>query len=206
MLSLKKNFTMKNHFLIFSILLTSISCFSQKAEKAAVIETPGMQVFYEGIPIELKASANGDYKKVSMSVPSPYTAVPGSAGSTITVTCTGIDKKGKSVSLGSKTFLVKKAPKPELVWNGLAAGSKANKSGGVLICRYGDDVPFSPSKGYFTVTQYSIYVKGTEVALSGVGSTISSEHIQIIKGTNEPILITVQVSGSYNGTVSATFK
>ena len=165
-----------------------------------------MHVFYEGIPIELKASANGDYKKVSMSVPSPYTAAQGMAGNTITVTCTGIDKKGKSVSLGSKTFLVKKAPKPELVWNGLAAESKANKNGGALMCRYGNDVPFNPSRGYFTVTQYSIYVKGTEVALSGVGSTISSEHLQIIKGTSEPILITAQVSGSYNGTVSATFK
>jgi hypothetical protein len=197
---------MKNHFLIFSVLLTSISSFSQKAEKEAVIETPGMHVFYEGIPIELKASANGDYKKVSMSVPSPYTAAQGMAGKTITVTCTGIDKKGKSVSLGSKTFLVKKAPKPELVWNGLVEGETPNKSGGALMCRYGNNVPFSPSKGYFTVTQYSIYVKGTEVALSGVGSTISSEHLQIIKGTSEPILITAQVSGSYNGTVSATFK
>lgn len=197
---------MKNHFLIFSILLTSISSFSQKAEKEAVIETPGMQVFYEGIPIELRASANGDYKKVSMSVPSPYTAAQGMAGSTIIVTCTGLDKKGKSVSLGSKTFLVKKAPKPELVWNGLAAGSKANKSGGALMCRYGNDVPFSPSKGHFTVESYYISILGSKSTLEGVGSQISSSHLEILKSISEPILIQVKISGSYNGTVSATFK
>ena len=197
---------MKNHFLIFSILLASISSFSQKAEKEAVIETPGMHVFYEGIPIELKASANGDYKKVTMSVPSPYTAAQGMAGKTITVTCTGIDKKGKSVSLGSKTFLVKKAPKPELVWNGLAAESKANKNGGALMCRYGNDVPFNPSRGYFTVESYYITIIGSKSALEGVGNQISSAHLEILKSISEPILIQAKRSGPYNGTISTTFN
>ena len=144
---------MKNHFLIFSIILTSTFGFSQKTEKEAVVETPEMHVFYEGIPIELKASANGDYKKVTMSVPSPYTAAPGTAGQTIVVTLSGTDSKGNSVSLGSKKFLVKKAPKPELVWNGISSG-RANKSAGALMCRYGYDVPFNPSKGYFSINQY----------------------------------------------------
>ena len=56
------------------------------SEKEASIETPEMQVFYEGIPIELKASATGMYKNVRMSVPSPYKAAIGSAGSIVTVT------------------------------------------------------------------------------------------------------------------------
>jgi hypothetical protein len=199
---------MKNHFLIFSIILTSTFGFSQKTEKEAVVETPEMHVFYEGIPIELKASANGDYKKVTMSVPSPYTAAPGTAGQTIVVTLSGTDSKGNSVSLGSKKFLVKKAPKPELVWNGILSGERANKSGGALTCRYGNNVPFNPSKGSFSITQYSITAEGLSTVLSGAGSTISSDHLAILKGLKEgsKIAIQVQYTGSGSGTVSAIFN
>ncbi|MCF8444709.1 MAG: hypothetical protein K9G29_06840, partial [Crocinitomicaceae bacterium] len=130
------------------------------SEKEAAIETPEMQVFYEGIPIELKASATGMYKNVRMSVPSPYTAAAGSAGSIVTVTLSGTDSKGSSVSLGSKKFTVKKAPKPELVWNGVTTGGKANKNGGGLMCRYDNNVPFSPSKGKFAIVNYAITFPG----------------------------------------------
>jgi hypothetical protein len=199
---------MKKTMLILGVVLTSFSIQSQKAEKEATIETPCLQVLYEGIPIELKASANGDYKKVTMSVPSPYTAAQGTAGQTIIITLTGTDSKGKEVSLGSKKFLVKKAPKPELVWNGISSGERATKSGGALMCRYGNAVPFNPSKGYFSINQYYITAEGLSTVLSGAGSTISSDHLAILKGLKEGSKITIQVqyTGSGSGTVSAIFN
>jgi hypothetical protein len=177
------------------------------SEKEASIETPEMQVFYEGIPIELKASATGMYKNVRMSVPSPYTAAPGSAGQVITVSLTGTDSKGSSVSLGSKKFTVKKAPKPELTWNGVSDGGRAIKSAGSLSCAYGNNVPFSPSKGKFTVVNYSITVSGIKGSLDGSGSQISPAHLGILKGASGGnIAVQVRYAGTSGGLVSATFK
>ena len=176
-------------------------------EKEASIETPEMQVLYEGIPIELKASATGMYKNVRMSVPSPYTAPIGSAGSVITVSLTGTDSDGNLVSLGSKKFIVKKAPKPELFWNGIEAGGKANKSAGNLECRFGNDVPFLPSKGYFRISNYTITIEGSDVILKGSGDAISAAHLNMLKTeSSKNITITVDYSGSGEGTVSAVFK
>jgi gliding motility-associated protein GldM len=176
------------------------------SEKEAAIETPEMQVFYEGIPIELKASATGMYKSVKMSVPSPYTAPVGSAGKEITVSLSGIDSKGSSVSLGSKKFKVKKAPKPELVWNGITTGSKANKNGGALMCRYDNNVPFSPSKGKFQIVNYAITFPGAKTPIEGNGSTIIPAHLAAIKGSSGSVAIQVRVTGSYNGLVDAFYK
>jgi gliding motility-associated protein GldM len=177
------------------------------SEKEASIETPEMQVFYEGIPIELKASATGMYKNVRMSVPSPYTAAAGSAGSVVTVSLTGTDSKGSSVSLGSKKFTVKKAPKPELTWNGVADGGRAIKSAGSLACAYGNNVPFSPSKGKFSVVNYSITVSGIKGSLDGSGASISPAHLSILKGaTGGNIAVQVRYAGTSGGLVSATFK
>jgi hypothetical protein len=176
-------------------------------EKEAAIETPEMQVFYEGIPIELRASATGMYKKVSMSVPSPYTAPAGSAGKEILVSLTGTDASGKSVSLGSKKFKVKKAPSPELTWNGIAEGGRAIKTAGNLACAYGDNVPFLPSKGKFSIVNYSITVSGIKGSLDGSGSSISPAHLGILKGvTGGNITVQVRYAGTSGGLRSATFK
>jgi hypothetical protein len=176
-------------------------------EKEASIETPEMQVFYEGIPIELKASATGMYKNVRMSVPSPYTAPIGSAGSVITVSLTGTDTDGNSVSLGSKKFLVKKAPKPELFWNGVEAGGQANTSAGNLECRFGNNVPFHPHKGYFSITNYTITIEGNDLILKGSGNSISPAHLNALKTSpSKKITITVDYTGSNEGTVSSVFK
>ncbi|MBM3452550.1 MAG: hypothetical protein FJX84_05330 [Bacteroidetes bacterium] len=177
------------------------------SEKEASIETPEMQVFYEGIPIELKASATGMYKNVRMSVPSPYTAPQGSAGSVITVSLTGTDSDGNSVSLGSKKFIVKKAPKPELFWNGIEAGGQANASAGNLECRFGNNVPFHPNKGYFSITNYTITSEGSDLILKGSGNSISAAHLNALKNTqSKKITITVDYTGSGEGTVSSVFK
>jgi hypothetical protein len=176
-------------------------------EKEASIETPEMQVLYEGIPIELKASATGMYKNVRMSVPSPYTAPIGSAGSYVTVSLTGTDTDGNSVSLGSKRFIVKKAPKPELFWNGVEAGGQANISAGNLECRFGNDVPFSPAKGKFTIINYVISIEGSELILKGSGNSISSSHLNALKNSpSKKITITVDYTGTGEGTVSSVFK
>jgi hypothetical protein len=176
------------------------------SEKEAAIETPEMQVFYEGIPIELKASATGMYKNVRMSVGSPYTAAPGTAGTIVTVTLSGTDSKGSSVGLGQKKFTVKKAPKPELVWNGVTTGGKANKNGGALMCRYDNNVPFNPSKGKFAIVNYAITFPGAKTPIEGAGSSISPAHIALIKGASGAVAIQVRVTGSYNGLVDAFFK
>jgi hypothetical protein len=176
-------------------------------EKTAAIETPDMQVFYEGIPIRLVAQATGMFKSVKMNVPSPYTAPKGSAGSTVNVTLTGTKADGTSASLGSKSFRVKIAPKPELLWNGVGTGQKAPKgSGGGLKCRYGNEVPFNPDFGQFQILSYYITFPGSKTPLEGVGSAISANHLSIIKGASGGVAIQVVVSGSYNGPVDATFK
>jgi gliding motility-associated protein GldM len=176
------------------------------SEKEASIETPEMQVFYEGIPIELKASATGMYKNVRMSVGSPYTAPVGTAGQVVPVTLSGTDSKGSTVQLGVKKFTVKKAPKPELVWNGKIDGEMAVRSSGALMVRYNNSVPFNPGKGKFSISQYYIIFPGGKTPLVGSGSTISAAHLAAIKSASGGVSIQVSVGGSYNGLVSATFK
>ena len=176
------------------------------SEKEASIETPEMQVFYEGIPIELKASATGMYKNVRMSVPSPYKAAIGSAGSIVTVTLSGTDSKGSSVSLGSKKFTVKKAPKPNLYWGGVEDGGRANKGAGALACRYGDNVPFLPSKGSFSILSYSITIPGIKGSLEGSGGSISGAHLNILKGAPPgKIAIQVRYTGTSPGLATSMF-
>ena len=195
---------MKKVTVIASLFFSSFGLWGQEF----LIETPEMLVFYEGIPIELKSWATGDYKKVNMSVPSPYTAPQGSAGREIAVSLSGVDKKGTTVSLGTKKFLVKKAPKPELIWNGIADGGRAMRSAGSLACRYGDNVPFSPSKGRFEILSYSIAVDGVIGSLEGSGSTISDSHLTALKAFEGEgrITITVRYTGSGNGIVSGSFQ
>jgi len=176
------------------------------SEKEAAIETPEMQVFYEGIPIELKASATGMYKNVRMSVPSPYKAAIGSAGSIVTVTLSGTDSKGSSVSLGSKKFTVKKAPKPNLYWGGVEDGGRANKGAGALACRYGDNVPFLPSKGSFSILSYSITIPGIKGSLEAPGGSISGAHLNILKGAPPgKIAIQVRYTGTSPGLATSMF-
>jgi hypothetical protein len=195
---------MKKVIVIASLFFSFFGAWGQ----GFLVETPEMLVFYEGIPIELKSWATGDYKKVNMSVPSPYTAAQGSAGSEIAVSLSGIDKKGVTVSLGTKKFLVKKAPKPELVWGGVEDGGRANRSTSSLACRYGNDVPFSPSKGKFEILSYSIAIVGVKGSLDGLGSEISASHLSILKSLEGDgrITITVKYTGSGNGIVSSSFQ
>jgi hypothetical protein len=140
-----------------------------------------------------------------MNVQSPYTAQPGQKE--VTVTLSGTDSKGSSVSLGKKVFKVKKAPKPNLLWNGVPGGSKAPKSGGgSLSCIYGPEVPFLPTKGKFRVVSYYITFPGSKTPLEGTGSAISAAHMAIIKGAPGGVSIEAVVTGSYNGPVQAIYK
>ncbi len=180
---------------------------SEFNSKEGVIETPEMQVFYEGIPIEINAQAIG-YREVQLSVPNPYTASAESVGSIITVQCTGITLKGKEVPLGAKNFTVKKAPKPRLYWNDVTDGEVADKLAGSLVVRYDDNIPFSPSKGSFTVESYIISVSGIKGTLVGEGSEISELHLEALKNITKGSKVAIQVkySGTSSGMLSAMFE
>jgi hypothetical protein len=145
---------------------------------------------------------------VKLSVSNPYTAPAGSAGSIITVQCTGITLKGKEVPLGVKRFTVKKAPKPGLYWNDVTDGEVANKLAGSLVVRYDDNVPFTPAKGSFTVESYVIAVSGLKGTLNGEGSEISEIHLVALKNITKGSKVAIQVkySGTSSGMLSAMFE
>jgi hypothetical protein len=95
---------------------------------------------------------------------------------------------------------VKPAPRPELFWNGVANGGNANKSGGQLVVKYGDNVPFSPSKGQFTISSYVISVSGLKGVLKGSGSVISAADMNTLRGlSGGAISIKVQYNGTKSG-------
>ena len=171
-----------------------------KSSGEATIQCKDLMVVYAGIPMDFTASASGMYKKVTVS-PSTVTATTAQVGSYITINATAIDNTGKSVSLTGQKYLVKPAPSPELFWNGAGDGSPANKSGGQLEVRYGDNVPFSPSKGKFSISSYTISVSGLQGVLRGSGSTISPKDLNTIRGISGGA-ISIQVK--YNGTKSGS--
>jgi hypothetical protein len=199
---------MKTITLFILVISMTAGLFAQNYNSTtASIETTEMQVFYEGIPIEINAQAIG-YREVKLSVPSPYTAPAGSAGQSITVTCTGITLNGKEVPLGSKIFRVKKAPKPEVYWGSSLSGEKVNEISANLRVGYGDNVPFGIGKDNFKVVKYYIVVSGMKGTLEGEGSEISELHLGALKALPKGNKVSIQVicSGPYNGTVDALFE
>jgi hypothetical protein len=191
---------MKKTIISLSILLGS---FMSNAQSYG-IEIPEMNVVFAGIPAIFTGGACGEYKKVFVS-PATVTASASQVGTYVTVSASGIDKSGKSVSLGGKKYLVKATPKPELFWNGVGEAGKANKSAGNLTCRFGDNVPFSPSLGQFRIESYSITVSGVKGSLDGSGSTISPAHISVLKEVSGKASISVKYSGTSEGKVTAMF-
>ena len=190
-------------------MLSIAICLAISGELTAqvAIQCNDMMIIYAGIPATFKAGANGEYTDVTTSPPMVL-ASQSQVGEYITIKATGKDKKGNSIYLGEQNYLVKKAPKPELFWNGIAEGGKANKNGGSLSCRYGDNVPFSPSLALFEIISYTITIDGVKGSLAGSGSTISSAHLEVIKTmvSESKINISVLVSGPYNGVVSSSFN
>jgi hypothetical protein len=191
---------MKKTIISLSILLGS---FMSNAQSYG-IEIPEMNVVFAGIPATFTGGACGEYKKVTVS-PSTVTASSSQIGSYITVSGTAIDKSGKTVSLGGQKFLVKATPKPELFWNGVGEAGKANKSAGSLTCRFGDNVPFSPSLGQFSITSYTITLDGLKGSLQGSGSTISEAHLNVLKNMTGRASISVKYTGTASGITTAMF-
>jgi hypothetical protein len=175
-------------------------------EKEASIVCKDLMVVYAGIPMSFTASATGMYKNVSAS-PATVTPTAAQIGSYITVSASGTDSKGSRVTFAGQKYLVKKAPKPELFWNNISDGGRAIKSAGALQCRYGDNVPFDPSKGRFSVVSYSITVSGMKGSLDGQGSSISGAHLNALKGVSGgKIAIQVRYAGTSSDFISATFN
>jgi hypothetical protein len=164
-------------------------------------------VVYAGIPATFKAGASGEYTDV-IATPSTVLASQAQIGQRITVSASGKDKKGNTINLGSHSYLVKKAPNPELYWNGIPEGGQANKSAGALSCRYGNNVPFDPSLAQFEIVSYTITLEGIKGSLDGSGSSISASHMEILKSAAEGSIVTisVRVSGPYEGLVNSSFK
>lgn len=199
---------MKTISLFILVISLTSGLFAQNYNSTtASIETPEMQVFYEGIPIEINAQAVG-YREVKLSVPSPYTAPAGSAGQSITVTCTGITLNGKEVPLGFKRFIVKKAPKPEVYWGNSSSGEKVNEILSNLRVGYGDNVPFGIGKDNFKVEKYYIVVPGMKGTLEGEGSEISELHLGALKALPKGSKVSIQItySGQSAGLVDALFE
>jgi hypothetical protein len=177
-----------------------------KNEKEASIVCKDLLVVYAGIPMSFTASATGMYKNVTAS-PATVTATAGQVGSYINVTASGTDSKGTRVTFAGQKYLVKAAPKPELFWNGVPENGRAMKSAGALTCRYGDNVPFSPSKGSFSVVNYSITVSGMKGTLDGQGSTISAAHLNALKAVSGgKIAVQVRYAGTSTGYLTSTFS
>lgn len=192
---------------IAGLVFVSFGAQGQKLEKQATVEVRETMVFYEGIPMDITYSVSGDFKQIKCNIPHTYTAPKGSAGSSLDVTFTGIDKKGNEVDLGTKKFIVKKAPKPELFWNNVADGGNANLSGGSLQVRYGDNVPFSPSKGQFNITNYTLSINGVNGVLRGNGSMLSPSDLSTLRSLNPGSNITISVlyTGTRDGFITAEF-
>ena len=200
---------MKKLILVGQLFLATFTFCQEYNSKSAIIETPEMQVFYEGIPILLNVEAFGEYKDLQLNIPNPYTAAPGTAGTAVTVTCTAINKKGKRVNLeGSRKFTVKKTPKPELSWGGFTDGSTASALSQTLSLGYGDNVPFGKGKDNFTVESYSIVVSGLKGSLEGSGGEISELHLEALKAIpkGSKVSISAKYSGNSSGYVSAMFE
>jgi hypothetical protein len=191
--------------IIFSITTFLILSCGLSAQVA--IESRDIMVVYAGIPATFKAGASGEYTDV-IATPSTVLASQFQIGQMITVSASGKDKKGNAVSLGRRSYKVKKAPKPDLYWNGIPDGGQANKNAGALSCRYGDNVPFDPSLAQFEVVGYTITLNGIKGSLEGSGSSISASHMEILKSAAEGSIVTisVRVSGPYEGLVNSSFK
>jgi hypothetical protein len=191
--------------IIFSITTFLVLAGGLSAQVA--IECKDLMVVYAGIPATFKAGASGEYTDV-IATPSTVLASQGQIGQMIRVSASGKDKKGNTVNLGSRGYIVKKAPKPELFWNGIPDGGQGNKSAGALSCRYGDNVPFDPSLAQFEVVSYKITLNGIKGSLEGSGSSISAAHMEVLKSAAEGSIVTisVRVSGPYEGLVNSSFK
>jgi hypothetical protein len=174
-----------------------------KGSKEATITCEDLKVVYVGIPMTFKASASGMYNNVSAS---PSQVIAKATDKTVTVYAKGTDTKGNSVSLGSITYTVKPAPKPELLWNGTGDGGRGNKNGGNLSCVYGANVPFSPDKGKFTIISYTISISGIKGSLDGNGSSISPAHLNVLKAAPPgKCSISVKYSGTSQGRVTSMY-
>jgi hypothetical protein len=191
--------------IIFStaVFLTMVSGISAQI----AIQCKDMMVIYAGIPSSFKAGASGEYTDV-VATPSMVLASQSQIGQYISICATGKDKKGASVALGCNQYLVKKAPKPELFWAGIEEGGQANTSSGSLGCRYGNNVPFDPSLAQFQILSYTITIEGIKGSLEGSGSSISSAHLAALKSVSPGniAIISVRVSGPYEGLVTSSFK
>jgi len=115
-------------------------------------------------------------------------------------------KNGNVKKIPSDPYTIKPAPSPNLYWGPSSDGGKASNSP-ILSVRYGNNVPFSPSKGKFEVERYEIMITGLKGVLVGKGNKIAREHLKVLKRCKDEtkIAITCKFTGTFNGYITAMF-
>jgi hypothetical protein len=205
---------MKFIYLVASLFITC-SIFSQVNSLSARIQNTGMSILYAGIPIEMQPFGGKNCENIRLVGCEKaeeggyfYTATASQIGQTVSISVEEKDKKGNYKVVHTTKYLVKPAPSPELMWGDLTDGEVADKLAGSLVVRYDDNVPFTPAKGSFTVTSYSISVSGLKGTLEGTGSEISEIHLEALKNIAKGSKVAIQVkySGTSSGMLSAMFE
>ncbi|MDG1842209.1 MAG: GldM family protein [Crocinitomicaceae bacterium] len=185
------------------------------SDKEATVEMPEMRVLYAEIDNILRCAAGGQYKSVTLSGGGArkkgnrdYVCKPNKSqiGKTIKFSLKAVTPSGESVSLKqSEGYLVKPCPKPKIFLNG-SDSPKARLGRGGLALKYGDNVPFSPSKGSFYVKTYTLFVPGLPQPLTGGGKAIKGTYLKAMRSSGaKEFAISVSYGGTSSGEVFFKF-
>jgi len=185
------------------------------SDKEATVEMPEMRVLYAEIDNILRCAAGGQYKSVTLSGGGArkkgnrdYVCKPSKSqvGRTIKFSLKAVTPAGESVSLKqSEGYIVKPCPKPKIFLNG-SDSPKARLGRGGLQLKYGDNVPFSPSKGSFYVKTYTLFVPGLPQPLTGGGKNIKGNYLKAMRSSGaKEFAISISYGGTSSGDVFSKF-
>ena len=182
----------------------------------ATIEMPEMRVLYENMDNLLNVAAGGLFSSVALSGSwtrksgKSYICKPpmGSRNKSVTFRVNAKKKDGTSKSFTSDPYTVKPAPKPSLKWGNAKDGARASRTNPTINIAYGDNVPFSPSKGKFKCLTYEITIAGMKGSLKGKGGKIQGKHLKILRGapSGSKVAISCKYTGTGAGRVTSMFS
>jgi gliding motility-associated protein GldM len=158
----------------------------QVAKPSAVVSPDKMNVLYIGVDNPLSISAPGipaDKMHVSMSNGSLSQTSPGHFAAKVSaigetkVTISAELEKGKSVSMGSTTFRIKRIPDPIARFGGKSSGSMAavNMRSQDRVFAILDNFEFDAK---FTVTRYTMFIQKPRqdfIIIKGTGNELNSQ-------------------------------
>jgi hypothetical protein len=203
---------MKFIYLVASLFITC-SIFSQVNSLSAGIQNTGMSILYAGIPIKMEPFGGKNCENIRLVGCEKaedgsyfYTATQSQVGNTVSISVEEKDKKGNYKVVHTTKYLVKPAPKPELMWGDLTDGGKVSSLVSNLSVAYGNNVLLSGEN--FTVEGYSISASGVKGILEGTGSEISEIHMLALKSlpAGTMVSISVRFSGTKAGRRTGMFE